>query len=654
MPWPCSLLRSLLTLVLMAPLLVVRDAQAMHLMQGATYGPFCLGPEGKYASDRCIAPEDNVFIKPPSDLRDPVETARKCKMKEAFPFKRGYFDVFVFEVPDPNGEWEFVTDPDFESVTYLYKFGFDPGLPCTKLAATTNSTPDYGLGERIDVTIREAGTYFLVISHLEGLDDFNGGQFSIEINPAPTNFRYALPDYEYTPAPNNDIGGGGSHAWGYPWCKQTRSQPYVSAIFDHDLPSQGDAYENGYVLAYNHDQRPPCVDDPEKPWLNYYTQGNRCFQYEGHGGWDYTTERKGLYYQEIYAPAEGDVEWVGYSNHDGCRNRRLLLGTGPLEIQIDHGDYESWYGHVSASYVQPGNHVNQGQEIALGGRTGYSDVGHSHLHFQATVETGQAGWFDEEDKFDPYGWMISHDPPPADNADPAEQHGYPPSERLILPFAADNATECIKGDCGTAFTRRIVDDSMLCSDPQHASGDCFTTNTGWSEENGRGLVASSKVPRRNLHLIHPNGTRSASSPVKWTFKGLPYAVYEVSVYVPEEWKAGLPPRAVPATRAARYTIHGADPTEHPTPPEIVLDQYEQDADFGIRRQWVTIGHYKLSGNVDISLSDAAYTGLGNWKYIEPIDTCSSPYILADAVAVNECPTWDYPPGSPNAGAGGGL
>ncbi|MBN2878939.1 MAG: M23 family metallopeptidase [Clostridia bacterium] len=74
----------------------------------------------------------------------------------------------------------------------------------------------------------------------------------------------------------------------------------------------------------------------------------------------------------IYASMAGTV------THSGS-------GTGyGLYIKIDHGDgVETRYGHCSELLVTKGEHVEQGQLIALVGNTGIS--GGSHLHFEVRL-----------------------------------------------------------------------------------------------------------------------------------------------------------------------------------------------------------------------------------------------------------------------------
>ncbi|MDQ2681511.1 MAG: peptidoglycan DD-metalloendopeptidase family protein [Candidatus Eremiobacteraeota bacterium] len=55
-----------------------------------------------------------------------------------------------------------------------------------------------------------------------------------------------------------------------------------------------------------------------------------------------------------------------------------------LKVDIDHGNgYHTWYAHLSASQVHPGERVYKGEPIALVGSTGFSTG--PHLHYQVML-----------------------------------------------------------------------------------------------------------------------------------------------------------------------------------------------------------------------------------------------------------------------------
>lgn len=76
----------------------------------------------------------------------------------------------------------------------------------------------------------------------------------------------------------------------------------------------------------------------------------------------------------IYAAASGKVIYSGYNNG----------GYGKLII-IDHGNgYQTYYAHCSSLYVNVGDYVSQGQNIAGVGTTGNSTG--NHLHFEVRID----------------------------------------------------------------------------------------------------------------------------------------------------------------------------------------------------------------------------------------------------------------------------
>lgn len=83
---------------------------------------------------------------------------------------------------------------------------------------------------------------------------------------------------------------------------------------------------------------------------------------------------EGDYSSPIYAAASGTVTFAAYDRS----------GYG-LHIVISHGNgYQTLYGHASKIFVKTGQHVSQGQTIAMVGSTGRSTG--THLHFE--VRTG--------------------------------------------------------------------------------------------------------------------------------------------------------------------------------------------------------------------------------------------------------------------------
>lgn len=69
------------------------------------------------------------------------------------------------------------------------------------------------------------------------------------------------------------------------------------------------------------------------------------------------------------------------SAFDGVvRMSRWYYGYGNCVVVRHHNGLETLYGHLSARWVKPGDLVNAGQVVGLGGSTGYSTG--PHLHFE--------------------------------------------------------------------------------------------------------------------------------------------------------------------------------------------------------------------------------------------------------------------------------
>jgi murein DD-endopeptidase MepM/ murein hydrolase activator NlpD len=86
-------------------------------------------------------------------------------------------------------------------------------------------------------------------------------------------------------------------------------------------------------------------------------------KYSFHAGVDLRAFR-----DTVFAVLDGTVQTVGYNN---------LLG---LYICLDHGNFQSIYGHLSEAFIFSGDTVLAGEAIAVSGETGR--VTGSHLHFE--------------------------------------------------------------------------------------------------------------------------------------------------------------------------------------------------------------------------------------------------------------------------------
>ena len=84
-----------------------------------------------------------------------------------------------------------------------------------------------------------------------------------------------------------------------------------------------------------------------------------------------------------------------YAADSGVVTKALYTNTGyGIYCIIEHGGYQTLYGHCSRLLVSVGQQVTQGQVIAYMGSTGNSTG--SHLHFE--VKKGSY-------RYDPYGWF---------------------------------------------------------------------------------------------------------------------------------------------------------------------------------------------------------------------------------------------------------
>lgn len=102
-------------------------------------------------------------------------------------------------------------------------------------------------------------------------------------------------------------------------------------------------------------------------------------QYPSHNGVDIAAPIG----THIYAADSGVVTKAKYTN----------VGYG-VYLEIEHGGYQTLYGHCSRLLVSVGQQVTQGQVIAYMGSTGNSTG--PHLHFE--VKRGSY-------RYDPYGWF---------------------------------------------------------------------------------------------------------------------------------------------------------------------------------------------------------------------------------------------------------
>jgi len=619
----CALLLAILIWLFLAPSATMIHATTIEI------GPVeCLGDDDPDQQTGCTSvPVDDKFPGP-NPLGTPASqpTCWTQHQNQGMAF----FDAYEFEVT-ATSSWTFVTMPsDFDSILYVFRNSFDPAVPCKTLLAAHDGS--LYRGETLEIEL-EPDEYYLVVSSLADWDDPNDdgkGLFYVKVTvPSGQTFSFTPASYQST-----------AHSWGYPFCG---GQPYVMAVFDHEF-ARLLFFDSNPVRAYLNDARDECVP----PTTNYRTPSQRlCWAYNGHNGWDY----KGAY-EPVFSVDDGDVVLAGIERghqitggwHEVCR-RDVRAG---VVIQIHHSgeNVDSWYAHLSAVYVQEGEAVAAGQLIGLMGRTGQTVS--NHLHFIASEPVAQGMWYGvnypDLAAFDPYGWS------PGDGTlDPwPTQKGGAVSQRLILPGANDNATECPSASvaCGS---QRTVDNSEPCS---QYSPDCFQILSGGWGETGEIGIEGDRSHIKGTHYASPSGSKASTGEVSWTFDPVDSnKLYKVEVYVPGRSRL---PVGENASRAARYEVHG---TGLSVAPSATIDQWEYRSN-GARGRWIAIGWYKFTtGVADIRLSNAAYYAHPNpdLEYIEGL-CVPSIKIYADKVRITpECGWQDYPGGGvpgPNTGGGG--
>lgn len=186
----------------------------------------------------------------------------------------------------------------------------------------------------------------------------------------------------------------------------------------------------------------------------------------------------------IHSPARGQVLVAGYDpyrpgNGWHIRLKHDLNGNG----NFDDDNFRSVYLHFTANSlaVWPGQIVEEGQYLGLGGSTGYSSSPHLHFEVQRSSDYFQTTVW----SVDPYGWQGSfNDPWPYTNVRLfRDLVDY--SERAYLPMVAYNTVPC---------TNCI----QLVSNGSFESG-----HTAWVE-NGTQLIA--RVGEPNLRVTPHQGS----------------------------------------------------------------------------------------------------------------------------------------------------
>jgi len=168
----------------------------------------------------------------------------------------------------------------------------------------------------------------------------------------------------------------------------------------------------GLVVSAIH---PPATVAATSPVLQLpWPTGQQHHQNDGfsygcgdHTGRDYYAIDFALQYAPVSAVASG----IAYTGYDG------LTTSYGMYIVIDHGaGIISLYGHLSRFLVQDGQHVSQGQEIAISGNTGNSSGPHLHFVIRsgASTHTQYAGTSFKPEPMSGYtgfGNYGTHNPP---------------------------------------------------------------------------------------------------------------------------------------------------------------------------------------------------------------------------------------------------
>ncbi len=351
--------------------------------------------------------------------------------------------------------------------------------------------------------------------------------------------------------------------WAYPWCGNV--QPYVSSVFDHDLPVRLPSQDWWRITVYAgpESRRVDCMIPPgiaaglPDPWMptpgtpypdrdpNHVSNHRRCvdqptplpitqvscWRYDGHDGWDYYMP----YGEPVYAADDARVSYVGYlpAREGDPPNASGLL----IPLSHNDGQFETIYNHLSAALVEQGDYVFKGQRIGTVGRSGLSPS-HPHLHFESRVSPGGPN-----DVFDPYGWESL-------TPDPWEQVYGVKSIRVFDPGIWQQGQPtpgC--DDFGGGGPYPVVNDSCpaTCGSPLYADDadpplvfQCSTC----SEQRVGGHPPT--APRYRTMPITAAGSGHYAA---WQFCGLAPGSYKVEISIPSSY-AGLFPHQ------ARYLVNG--------------------------------------------------------------------------------------------------
>lgn len=287
----------------------------------------------------------------------------------------------------------------------------------------------------------------------------------------------------------------------------------LTANVDHDTPN----YDfDGEIVVYTGERRTNC--------LLYPTADSAPYCYHGHDGTDYAlTDGTPVLAAAAGLVIQAEITDYGYT------------------IKIDHGSgYTTLYGHLRLNsndgFVEVGDRVVAGQQIALSGETGTASP---HLHF---------GVYYNDTATDPFGWRVE---------DPED-----PDPLLDFPQPGEGETAvCLWGD--GQCTATVIEDR---SSWYHRYGD------GWNW-----------FPKGNSWTLRyvPNRSTSENAYARWRpnlpFDG-PYAVY---AFVPSGYDDEYDVDYCTTTNA-EYTITGL----RSGPDDTVVIAHTDYSD-----EWVYLGGY---------------------------------------------------------------
>lgn len=302
----------------------------------------------------------------------------------------------------------------------------------------------------------------------------------------------------------------------------------LNSYFDHQYPNYS---KNGSTLIY--------------------TGASTAYSYDGHSGIDYA-----LQYEPVLASAGGTVGYAGWA----AANHESGLG---LMSRVDHTNYRSYYGHLSAVVLQTGAAVSATNQVGTGGTTGNSSG--PHLHFEVARNVSGTYYV-----VDPYGWTGGYTDPWNASTGAVSQYLFYASPTVAAP---PTYSVTVVDDINAGFSR-------WCNAGSGASCPYWY----YSGVYGHG---------GSMWWTYSNGA-VADYRARWT-PSLPAAAnYDVQVHIPN-YNA--------TSHAARYFIqyNGGSRT-------VVVDQHDT---YGPGNgSWLSLGRYPFAAGSAgyVEVSDATYIG----------------------------------------------